>query len=169
MRGLTVVVLWAVLAGCANVQTAAGETFEGLNRWFSPEKTVKLEEVWRAQQCGTAGEAAAVRLFTLEAAREWADARGFDLRAESWLDTPYALVEMGQRNSGGYGLAVSQVGGSRGKEVLLRATFISPAPDAMTTQALTAPCALVRLPAGAWSRVLLIDQAGVKRAASAPS
>lgn len=55
------------------------------------------------------------------------------------------LVALGRRSSGGYGVHVDAVTRS-GDGAVVRYTATSPAPDCMTTQALTSPVEVIRAP-----------------------
>lgn len=147
-------------------------SFKGIDRLMSRGQSVEVLEVSRALDCGSEQPDTRIHRFASgEAYRSWAAARGLVLPQTADLPPArYALIELGQRPSGGYGLAVSRQADRRGVTLRLRATFIEPGPDAMVTQALTAPCALVRLPVGEEmqeeARIELYDQAGTLRAAT---
>lgn len=133
---------------------------------FSSEKTLEVVERRRSPDCGTEGREARLRAFDSAAQFEtWASARGLLLFGDPQLpEARYALVEMGQRATGGFGLAVSRQAVRRGATLVLSATFVAPAPGELVTQALTAPCVLVQLPEGPYSRLELRDQTGERRA-----
>ena len=151
----TVVAL--AVAGCAS----SG----GMSDWFSRENAVEVSELARSAQCNTASESAAIQRFADAASlMAWQQQRGVALVTGSLPQGPFALVEMGQRATGGYGLAISRLAGRRGDTLILKATFIAPPADAMSTEALTSPCVLVSLPADAGGSLELLDQAGNVRA-----
>lgn len=135
------------LAGCAAFATAT---------------TLEVREAGRSPYCNTPGEAARAALLPDAAAvLEWQAARGITLvDGESLAAGPYALVEMGLRSTGGYEVTVSPDATLRGDEVVLQATFSVPAPGSLRTQALSSPCALVRLPAGRYATVDVRDRSG---------
>jgi hypothetical protein len=146
----------ALLAGCS----------------FKPEKifasytAIEVREVGRSLQCGSADEKERVHLLPdAQAVLQWQASRGMTLAGpETLAQVPYAVVEMGIRPTGGYGLAVSRAAVLRGDLVILNATFVSPAPGSLRTQALTSPCALVALPAGRYRSIEVQDPTGAVRA-----
>lgn len=156
-----------LLAGCSSLSLP---TFSGVDRLMSRGQSVEVLEVSRGLDCGSADPETRIHRFaSAEAYRSWAAARGLELpQTDELAPARYALIEVGQRRSGGYGLAVSRQADRRGDTLRLRGTFIEPGPDVMVTQALTAPCALVRLPVGEdareEARIELYDQAGALRA-----
>jgi hypothetical protein len=98
------------------------------------------------------------------AVRLWERSHGVRLNT-GFLDAGrYVLVEMGRHSTGGYGIAVSSEARRSGSTLELNATFFTPAPDAMVTQMLTSPCVLVRLPAGDYTQLRLLDQDSRARA-----
>lgn len=154
-----------LLSGCSSLSMPS---FAGVDRLMSRGSNTEVLEVSRGLDCGSAQPETRIQRFaSAEAYRSWAAARGLALpQTEALAPGSYALVEMGQRRSGGFGLAVSRQAERRGATLRLRATFIEPGPDAMVTQALTAPCVLVRLPeeADTTARIELYDQTGALRA-----
>lgn len=164
LRRLAPLGLTLMLAGCSVSMPA----LQGVDRLMTRGATAEVVEVSRSLDCGSAEPDTRLHRFdSAEAYRSWASARGLVLpQTEQLAPARYVLIEMGQRPSGGYGLAVSRQAERRGARLRLRATFIEPGPDAMVTQALTAPCALVRLPSSdeVEARIELIDQTGALRA-----
>lgn len=158
--------LTLLLAACS----LSMPTFKGIDGLMFRGQGTEVLEVSRALDCGSEQPETRIHRFaSAEAYRSWAAARGLVLpQTDDLTPARYALIELGQRPSGGYGLAVSRQADRRGDILRLRATFIEPGPDAMVTQALTAPCALVRLPVGEEAReearIELYDQAGNLRA-----
>jgi len=154
-RGISLLVA-ALLAGCG----------------FRPEKilasyvNVEALEAGRSQQCHTAGPEPQVALFAgLAALNAWQQERGVDFAAGRALpDAPYAVIEMGAKPTGGYGIAVSRGGVLRGDLVILQANFIGPPEGAATAQMLTSPCVLVRLPPGRYALAEVQDPDGTARA-----
>lgn len=168
LRPLAPLSLTLLLAACS----LSMPTFKGIDRLMSRGQSVEVLEVSRGLDCGSLEPETRIHRFaSAEAYRSWAAARGLVLPQTDALEPArYALIELGQRSSGGYGLAVSRQADRRGDTLRLRATFIEPGPDALVTQALTAPCALVRLPVGEdareEARIELYDQTGALRAAT---
>jgi hypothetical protein len=148
------------LAACAAPRLPA------LGEAFSRDKPLEVVERRRSPDCGTEGREPRVRAFDSVAQFEsWANARGLQLFGDAQLpEARYALVEMGQRATGGFGLAVSRQALRRGSTLVLSATFVSPAPGEPVTQALTAPCVLVQLPEAPYTRLELRDQSGERKA-----
>jgi hypothetical protein len=136
------------------------------DRLFSSSSQIEVREVGRSLYCKTPGEDAQARLLPdLRAVVDWQAQRGVTLAAkESLVQAPHVVVEMGTRPTGGYGIAVARQAELRGDLVTLQATFVSPAPGSMRTQALSTPCVLVRLPPGRYGRVEVQDPTGTVRA-----
>jgi hypothetical protein len=144
----------ALLAGCGGL---------GL---FEGSADIEVREVGRSLYCNAGGEAASVVLLgDPQAVLDWQAARGVTLAgSESLAQAPYALIDMGVRPTGGYGLAVARAAVLRGERVTLSATFVSPPPGSISTQALSSPCVLVQLPRGRYGEVEVLDQTGAVRA-----
>lgn len=156
MRTLPLFLLAAALAGCGFKPAEL----------FTRSSRIEVREVGRSLYCNSATEQArAALLDTPQAVLDWQAARGVTLAGgESLAQAPHAIVEMGTRPTGGYGLAVSRAAMLRGDLLILQATFVSPAPGSIRTQALSSPCALVRLPPGRYGAIEVQDQTGAVRA-----
>ena len=133
---------------------------------FATYAKIDVREIARSQTCNTPGEEPAARILPdLKAVQDWQHARGVTFPgAPTLAPAPYALVETGQRPTGGYGLAVARSAVLRGELVILSATFLSPSAEAPRTQALTSPCVLVQLPPGRYTSIEVQDPAEVVRA-----
>jgi hypothetical protein len=138
----------------------------GLGSLFGPDAVVKVQEVGRAQVCAAQnGNASVQRFASADAVLAWQNSSGVTLIGEqAMLPGEYALVEMGQRGTGGYGFVIAPEAEIESDVVRLRATFFEPTADTIATQALTSPCVLVRLPQGSWRGVEVYDQNGKRRA-----
>jgi len=139
--------------------------------WMQRESSVEVSEVARSYQCNSQGPETRVSLMPDGAAvAAWQQQRGVEFDTARLPQGPFALVEMGERNSGGYGLAVSRLAGRRGDTLILRGTFVAPGADEVSTQAITTPCVLVSLPREGYATVEIVDQDGRLRgrAAAAP-
>lgn len=160
MKRIAIALAAALAAGC------------GLSpgRLFQSHTAIEVREVGRSLYCNTDGGAARVTLLAdAQAALDWQAARELTLAGgESLAQAPYAVVEMGMRPTGGYGLAVARAAELRDDTVVLSATFVSPAPASIRTQALSSPCVLVQLPRGRYAAVEVLDQTGEVRASSLP-
>lgn len=135
--------------------------------WFSAkENQVIVSEVDSDSYCNAPGDASALTLLADSAAvKAWEASRGVSLSGEGELPAgPYVVVDLGQRSSGGYGIAVSRQAGLKDDILVLRATVFEPSPGGMSTQAITSPCSLVRLPQMSFASLRLIDQTGKVRA-----
>ncbi|WP_428309851.1 protease complex subunit PrcB family protein [Hydrocarboniphaga sp.] len=137
--------------------------------WFSKENQVLVSEVANSTLCNAPNEQTTMQLLpTAQAALAWQAARGVQLvGANELAEGRYVAIDLGQRGSGGYGLAVSRQAGLNDGVLVLKATTFAPAPDAMNVQMITSPCALVRLPANEFGSMKMIDQTGKVRASSA--
>lgn len=150
----------ALAAGAAALLAGCGFRAEKI---FASYSDIEVQEVARSLQCNTAGKESRVELFTSTAAvRAWAEPRGLRL-PEVLAEAPHVVVELGQRNTTGYGLAISRSAVLRGGLLILKGTFISPAPGRVVAQALSSPCVLVQLPPGRYSAVEVQDPAGAVR------
>lgn len=154
-------------AGCSSL------TIPGLNRLPGADDDVEVSEIRRVASCAGQGDAAAITLLADEAAvRGWQSARGIDLIAaapgSALPPGPFAVVEHGVRNTGGYGLLVSRHAYQDGRNLRLTASFLSPRTGEVRSEALSNPCVLVKLPAGNYDRVSLVDPSGKRRAQYLP-
>ena len=158
-------VVLASLLGC--VWLAACGVLPSSRR--SAAEQVDVSEIRRQSNCAASADTAAVTLIADAAAlRDWQQARGVDLIGNAPLPAgPFAVVDHGSRATGGYGVLVSRRAVLRGRMLTLTASFLSPKPDEMRAQALTSPCVLVKLPAGHYDSVEIVDPAGLRRAVTA--
>lgn len=148
------------LAGCGAVDSA--------RRWVEPAADLRVQEVARTQQCGSFGEDSRVTLFRdLEALKAWEVGRVSLSEGRELADAPYVLVEMGQRWSQGYGIAVSRAARLRSDGLLtLNATFIEVSPGTYATPTTVAPCVLLKLPKNEYRVAEVRDQSGRVRVSS---
>lgn len=171
MRHLPLLALVLTCVACSGRGLVPDLSMPDFSSWFDSEHAVPVEEVARASVCHTAdGESGITVLQNLAALRGWAAARGVDLvstRGTPLPDTPYAVVEFGQRPNSGYGLAVSRTGGLRDDTLVLKATYFEPTKDRWASSEPSSPCVMVSLPARDYAAVKVIDQTGRVRAASA--
>lgn len=158
MKRLAVFGLTALVAGCG---------FQP-GRLFESHTPIEVREVGRSLYCNGASEAPGVVLLAdPQEVLDWQAARNITLAgSESLAHTAYAVVEMGTRPTGGYGIAVARSAELRDDRVVLSATFVSPPPGSIRTQALSSPCVLVQLPRGRYATVEVRDQTGAVRASS---
>ena len=140
----------------------------GLRGWIGGADAIGVTEAGRSQLCSAEDENSRVHIFDSAAAViDWQDRTGIHLAEFKDLERGrYALIEMGQRHSGGYGLAVSREAAIVGNTLRMAATFFSPKSDSMSAQMITSPCVLVHLPEGEYIGVEVYDQNGALRAAS---
>jgi hypothetical protein len=137
--------------------------------WFTKENEVVVAEVANDSQCNAPDDHITVQLLaSAQAVAAWQAGRGIKLPGTEVLpEGRYVAVDLGQRSSGGYGVAVSRVAGFKEGLLVLKATTFAPAADAMNAQVITSPCSLVRLPAVEFQSLRLIDQTGKVRASTA--
>ncbi len=180
--GMTVVLAAMALSACAQLTTGA-ETAAQLPRkavegtagifefiFTQPEYSVEAIEIGRLVQCHSTGREPTLEVFVDPAAvKAWEEARGLKLSPVAGELPPgtYVIAEMGQRNTGGYSLAISRQAGIKDGVLYVKASFLVPGNVSMVTQAITSPCSLVLLPSRSYSRVLLVDQANKVRASAA--
>jgi hypothetical protein len=149
----------AALGACAGAPFGGGGT------------PVEVQEIGRSLYCNSAtDQTTAAFLPDPPAVLDWQAARGITLAAaDALVPATYVLVEMGTRPTGGYGIAVARGAELRGEALMLNATFIAPAPGAILTQAVSSPCALVRLPPGRYATVDVRDETGAVRTQGGPA
>lgn len=118
--------------------------------------------------CNTPGEDAAVHYFPDPPAfGEWIDARDVrEFRRGAASLSGVLVVEMGRRPTAGYGLTVRE-GASRIHEgnLVLALEWTEPEEKALVAQVVTAPCIVIKAPAGDYDRVVVKDQSLETRAA----
>jgi hypothetical protein len=69
------------------------------------------------------------------------------------------IVSMGQKPTGGYGLALNrEVAVISDDAAVLSVSWIEPPKDAILPQVITSPCLAVILPKGSYNRIRLLDQ-----------
>jgi hypothetical protein len=153
---LTLVGLASLLGGC------------GLRGWIDGGDAVEVREVGRSQLCSAEGENARVRVFDSPAAViDWQERSGIRLAEFKDLERGrHALIEMGQRHTGGFGIAVSREARIVGDRLQVYATFFAPRADSMRTQMISSPCVLVHLPEARYVGVEVYDQTGALRAST---
>ena len=167
------------LSACKSVTTGA-ETVAQLPRmavsgtvgffeniFTSPSLAVEAVEIGRSAQCNSTGREPALEFFQDgESVHAWEAARGVSFTPPGTKLAPglYAIAEMGERNTGGYALAVSRQAALKDGVLYLKASFLVPGNSAMVTQVVTSPCSLVLLPTRPYSQVLLLDQTNKVRA-----
>ncbi|EIT69554.1 MULTISPECIES: protease complex subunit PrcB family protein [Hydrocarboniphaga] len=164
--GLCAALSTLLLTACASSSRWVPE-MPDFSSWFSAkENQVIVSEVDSDSYCNAPGEASALTLLADSAAvKAWEATRGVSLSGDVELPLgPYVVADLGQRNSGGYGIAVSRQAGLKDDILVLRATVFEPSPGAASTQAITSPCSLVRLPQMNFASLRLIDQSGKVRA-----
>lgn len=136
--------------------------------WFSSENAVTVEEVVRANVCGTAGGESEVRVLPdLASLQAFAASRRIELVSSTGKplpDAPYAVVEFGQRPNSGYGLAISRQAGMNDADLVLKGTFFEPTQGRWASDEPSSPCVVVSLPPREYRIVRVIDQTGRVRA-----
>lgn len=155
MKMTALVLVISGLSGCS-----------ALGGMFAPKSRIKVDEVGRAAFCSSRTPNAAVQMLGSPAdAVIWQHHNQVNLTGTRALpDGFYVAVEMGYRESGGYGFVVSPQADVSGSAVRLTATFIEPAKSAEKAGGPSSPCVLLRLPNGGWTAVDLRDQLGKRRA-----
>jgi hypothetical protein len=75
------------------------------------------------------------------------------------------LVEMGRQNTGGYGLRLAQpeIEEEGGGAIRVRLDWRIPGPGMITTQVITSPCLLLKLPRSDYREIAVVDQRGQTR------
>ncbi|MDB5987229.1 MAG: protease complex subunit PrcB family protein [Nevskia sp.] len=154
VRGFACLLLWT-LAACAG----------GAHR---PSGPVDVVEVHRLNVCGTQSTAPQITLLRdVAALQAWQASHTLDFfnrGAGSIAGGAYAVVELGQRNTGGYSVLISRRAKLHDGVLKLTASVLTPQPGQMTTQMITSPCVLVALPPVEVHELLLLDPSGDERA-----
>lgn len=168
MRPLPAVLALAASSALAACTKPEWVRVPDVSGWFDRENAVLVEEVARAEVCGTAGGESEVTVFAdLNTLQNWVAGRQITLNnvtGKPLPATPYAVVEFGQRPNSGYGLAVSRQAGSRGSDLVLKATFFEPTQGRWASNEPSSPCVVVSLPPREYRSVRIIDQTGSVRA-----
>ncbi|MGH8457635.1 MAG: protease complex subunit PrcB family protein [Stenotrophobium sp.] len=154
--GLLCIVL---LPGCAAMTQVV--------QFFSGAQPAYVQEAGRAEDCGVQRpETTVLVLASADEVRKWQVSRGIALADDDALKPgPYALVELGSRPSGGYGLVISRDADVRKEVLVLKGTFFAPDAGQPAAQGASSPCVLVSLPSQPPYRgVSVVDQLGHLRA-----
>lgn len=155
LKGGAMLALGGMLSACS------------MGGWFSGSgDTVSVAEISRAALCTAESEESRLTLFrSSEEALAWQQRSGIDLKIGPDLKPGrYALIEMGQRHSGGYGIAVSREARELNGVLQVYTTYFAPPADAMVVQMISSPCVLVRLPNALYDAIEIYDQDGELRA-----
>lgn len=146
-----------LLTSCATMS----ETVDDLLDVFATETTAYVREAGRSPRCGSAPKQLSVRLFeNQDEVLQWQDHRNLKLLKQSGGNYAYALIEMGAKPSGGYGVLVSRKAALDGDELTLKATILQPDPEAKLKPEKTSPCVLITLPRGEYDEIFVEDQNG---------
>lgn len=171
MRSLLILPI-LLLVGCAKPNWVRMPTFSApdFSSWFNRENAIQVEQVAQAAVCNTAGGESEVTLLPdLTALNAWASGRGVVLESFNGRPlpaSPYAVVEYGQRENSGYGLAVSRQAGLKDSTLLLKGTFFDPTKGRWSSAEPSSVCVFVSLPPREFRTVKVIDQTGAVRAAT---
>lgn len=170
MRPIAVLVLAILLPACAKPSWVRMPdlSMPDFSSWFDSENAVMVEEVVRANVCGTAGgESEVTVLPDAGSLRAWAAQRNVELTTTTGKplpDAPFAVVEFGQRPNSGYGLAISRQAGMNGSDLVLKGTFFEPTQGRWASDEPSSPCVIVSLPPREYGIVHVVDQTGRVRA-----
>ncbi|WP_185015663.1 protease complex subunit PrcB family protein [Salinisphaera orenii] len=119
-----------------------------------------LEE---SRYCGTPSQDSDAVFFG-DSARfgDWIAYRSIEeFDADLAADRGVLVVEMGQRPTGGYGIDLDRDKTAIEDDTLtIGMTWSAPRLDAAVSQALVAPCVVLRLPQGDYTDVRVVDQLG---------
>lgn len=168
---LLVLAAVAVAAGCSKPAwvRAPDLSLPDFSNWFSRENAVVVQEVARADVCNSAtGESEVNVLPTYGALQAWALERKIELvntTGRPYPESPYAVVEFGQRQHSGFGLAISRQAGVRDGTLVLKGTFFEPQQGRWASNEASSPCVVVSLPPREYRQVKVLDQTGRVRAA----
>ncbi|MFU8818621.1 MAG: protease complex subunit PrcB family protein [Desulfurivibrio sp.] len=156
--------LMAVAAAAGGILLAACST--------TPGGALPTEVLFTGQQCKTSTPDPSVTLIEQQAQLDRFYARleslGMAPLRAPQLDFVHqraVLIEMGVRSTGGYGLALAaEPAFLRDGKLELHVDWREPSPGLILTQALTSPCLLLKVPAGNYRQVTVLDRQGQVRA-----
>lgn len=150
-----------LLTGCATVTDTVSDVVTDVLDVFARDHTAYVREAGHSLNCGTTEATISVRLFkTKDEVKQWETSHNLSLLKPGGGAYAYALVDMGQQPSGGYGVVVSRKAQMEGDLISLKATLIQPEPEQPVSLAQTSPCVLIVLPQGDYSQVEVRDQNG---------
>lgn len=132
--------------------------------------TMTMETLHASGQCGDLDQPAVVWIANAEEWQHWY-ARTTLLRMNppppptvDFSREGVLLIAMGARTTGGYGLSLAETAATVQDGVLtVPLEWREPPPGYAVTQVMTSPCLLAKLPAGAFSKIRVVDQAGQLR------
>ena len=130
---------------------------------FSGSARMQVEQLRSLSVCNSEDAKPRVTLVAdAFALRAWQEGRHVDLLGPAPLPPAgaYVVVEMGQRSSAGYAIAVSRQAWLSRDLVTLNASLLTPPADAPAAEVVTSPCALVALPGGSAYRGVELRDAG---------
>ena len=161
-RALSLLTAGFLLTGCATVTDTVSDVVSDVLDVFARDHTAYVREAGRALNCGTTEAQISVRLFkTKDEVKQWETSRNLSLLKPGGGGAyAYALVDMGQQPSGGYGVVISRKAQMEGDLISLRATLIQPEEGQSVSMAQTSPCVLIVLPQGDYTQVEAKDQNG---------
>ncbi|MGH8461867.1 MAG: hypothetical protein ACRESS_09690 [Stenotrophobium sp.] len=150
------------LSGCAQMPA--------FTMFFPGTEAVDVVPAGYSLDCGTQRPETTVRtLANADELQQWQVSRGLKLlRDDAPRQGPYALIELGARASGGYGLVVSRDAELRKNVLILHATLFAPDSDHPGASQPSSPCALISMPPGLYRGVSVVDQSGRVLANSLP-
>lgn len=136
--------------------------------------TLRIEVIYRSASCPTDNKQAHALWIDspAELQRQWKNLHGHMLGGAS-SSTPemdvglegFILVHMGQQRTGGYAIDLADpVVRVKDGFASISVDWVSPAMGDVVTQALTAPCILLKLKTGDFHAIQIIDQNGRVRA-----
>ncbi|MGI9301720.1 MAG: protease complex subunit PrcB family protein [Gammaproteobacteria bacterium] len=160
MKNTTAIVLgtaFVAVAGC----TSSG-AYGGGN------KTLAATQLYSGSQCATRGaDTKAVWVTSAQRLDQYYDqihGGKLGIQPEPLPEIDFdkegvLMIEMGRRSSGGYGVSVGQKGAYLvGGDAVVHVDWAEPAEGTMQTQALTAPCVMVKLRYAGYGRIRVVDQ-----------
>jgi hypothetical protein len=153
-RGLTLLLACLGLAGCSGLPLLGG----------NPSG---VEVVGDSTYCGTPSQNSEVHYFSgPEAFGSWIDYRNISNFNRNMAQGGLLIVEMGQRPTGGYDITLNgEDSGVQDDTLRIVIDWYAPRLDAAVSQALTSQCIALKLPAGAYHEVEIVDQLGNSRGA----
>ena len=140
---------------------------------IKPDDTIKVEAVFAATECGTAAAKEGVQRIENQAQLDQLYQQFYaNIISElppkapmtDFTQSALIFVSMGMKNTGGYRVHLAAREASiRGETAIVSLQWNSPPADAFTTQVLTNPCLLFKMPLGHYRQIQIIDQQGTQR------
>jgi hypothetical protein len=134
----------------------------GLSANERPVREIAVTEIDAGSQCGSPDRPPGVEWITRSEQNETLRKSALkDLTSYTWdpATEGLLLIHMGTRPTGGYRLELgSPTAQVRSAAAVIRVNWLVPEPGGFVTQALTAPCLLLKIPKTDVEKIIVLDQ-----------